>query len=86
MSIYAEHAHGMMSDEEFRSAVADEEWLYKCRTEETEAKWIRSRDYNPKENKWEELWVCSECGEPAVADKRTPFCPWCGESMENASY
>ena len=32
MSIYSEHAHGLMSDEDFKQAVADEEWLYKCRT------------------------------------------------------
>lgn len=31
MSIYAEYAHGLMDEDEFRQAVRDEEWLDKVR-------------------------------------------------------
>ena len=31
MSIYAEYAHGLLDEDEFKQAVRDEEWLDKVR-------------------------------------------------------
>lgn len=48
MSIYAEYAHGMMTDDEFKQAVINEEWLDRVRgesghdeEEEDEEEWDR---------------------------------------------
>ena len=37
MSIYAEYAHGLIDEDEFRQAVRDEEWLDKVREAERES-------------------------------------------------
>lgn len=35
MSIYAEYAHGLMDEDEFKQAVRDEEWLDRVRGTES---------------------------------------------------
>ena len=37
MSIYAEHAHGLIDEDEFKQAVRDEEWLDRVREAERES-------------------------------------------------
>lgn len=45
MSIYAEYAHGVIDEDEFRQAVRDEEWLDKVR----EAEFYSDRDDEDEE-------------------------------------
>ena len=37
MSIYAEYAHGLIDEDEFKQAVRDEEWLDRVREAERES-------------------------------------------------